>query len=49
MARGDDIKKILNLAKDMWNSTMGYYIQMIQEVLFYVLGTIRLSWVLWDI
>ena len=33
MARGDDIKKILNLAKDMRDSTMGYSIQMIQDEL----------------
>ena len=33
MARGDDIKKILNLAKDMRDSTMGYSIKMIQDEL----------------
>lgn len=33
MARGDDIKKILYLAKDMRDSTMGYSIQMIQDEL----------------
>lgn len=33
MARGDDIKKILYLAKDMRDSTLGYSIQMIQDEL----------------